>query len=86
MEETKTMEEKQPKLSYEDLEKVAAVLQQRLINTESKLKGIDYTAIRLNYLFKVIENAAAFSPEFVERAVKEVEDILTIKEQEDNQA
>ena len=73
--------EKETKLTYEQLEQAAMQLQQRLMMVEGKLKSIDITSIRLTYLFKVIENRAAFTEKFIDKCTKEIEDILTIEEE-----
>lgn len=80
------------KLSYEELEsnfyqmaeKLNAVYKERqiLIN---QLNSTNNTVTRLNFLFKVIEFGNKFSQEFVENCVNEIEEILTIS-QEDNDA
>lgn len=70
---------KETKLTYEQLEQVAAQLQQRLIMVENKLRSIDFAAMRLTWLFKVIENKASFSTEFADKCSREVEEILTIE-------
>ena len=80
------------KLSYEELEsnfyqmaeKLNAVYKERqiLIN---QLNSTNNTVTRLNFLFKVIEFGNKFSQEFVENCVNEIEEILTIS-QEDNEA
>lgn len=79
------MEEKEitkaEKLSYEQLEQAAMQLQQRLMMAENRLRGIDFASMRLTWLFKVIENKAVFSEDFVNKSVKEVEELLTIEEE-----
>ena len=80
------------KLSYEELEsnfyqmaeKLNAVYKERqiLIN---QLNSTNNTVTRLNFLFKVIEFGNKFSQEFVENCVNEIEEILTIS-QEDTEA
>lgn len=95
MEELKNKEEVntgERKLSYEELEsnfyqmaeKLNAVYKERqiLIN---QLNSTNNTVTRLNFLFKVIEFGNKFSQEFVENCVNEIEEILTIS-QEDNEA
>lgn len=77
------MEEKDTKatkLTYEQLEQAAMQLQQRLMMAENKLRGIDFAAMRLTWLFKVLENKSSFSAEYVNKCAKEVEEILTIEE------
>lgn len=77
------MEEKDTKatkLTYEQLEQVARQLQQRLMMEENKLRSINFAAMRLTWLFKVLENRNSFSTEYVTKCAKEVEKILTIEE------
>lgn len=74
MEETK----EQKKLSYEELEGVAVQLQQRCIMLENKIRAIDVTSTRLNYLFKVIEFNDMFTEEFVDKCCTEIEELLTL--------
>lgn len=77
------MEEKDAKatkLTYEQLEQAAMQLQQRLMMAENKLRSIDFAAMRLTWLFKVLENKSSFSAEYVNKCAKEVEEILTIEE------
>lgn len=69
------------KLTYEQLEQVASQIQQKLIIAENKLRTIDFASVRLNWLFKVIENKLSFTTEFVNRCSKEIEDLLTIEEE-----
>lgn len=69
------------KLTYEQLEQVASQIQQKLIIAENKLRTIDFASIRLNWLFKVIENKLSFTTLFVNRCSKEIEDLLTIEEE-----
>ena len=74
------------KLSYEELEKVAMEAQQRMIMMENRLRSIDFASMRLNWLFKVIENKDSFSLGFLEKCVKEVEGLLTLEEDSDNKS
>lgn len=79
------MEEKDSKkLSYEELTNVAVQMQQRAMMAEQKLKSIDMTGMRLHYLFEVVRhyNKDVFTQEFVEKCAKEIEDILTVKEED----
>lgn len=78
MEETK--KETTTKVSYEQLEQIAANLQQRVLMAESKLRSIDFAMARLTWLFKVLETKDMFNPEFVTKCVTEVQSILTIEE------
>lgn len=78
------MEEKTEKLSYEQLENVAKQLQQRAMMAENRLRGIDYASMRLAWLFKVLENKTAFPEEFISKCAAEIQDLLTIDEEESN--
>lgn len=81
MEETKNPGKK---LTYDELVNVAAQLQQRAMTAEQKLQNIDLTNMRLHYLFEVIKygDKAYFTPEFIAKCSAEIEDILTIKEED----
>lgn len=46
---------------------------------QREINAVNNTITRLNYLFKVIENREAFSAEFIQDCVEEVENILSIK-------
>lgn len=77
------MEEKEKtpqsnKLSYNELEKVAKDMQERLFLAERKLNSIDFATVRLTWLFKVLDNYDKFSSEFKTKCVKEVEELLTL--------
>lgn len=77
------MEEKEtstPKLTYEQLEQAAMQLQQRAMMAENRLRSIDFAAMRLTWLFKVLENKESFSAEFINKCAKEVEELLTLEE------
>lgn len=81
------MEEKKnpgKKLTYEELNNIAAQMQQRAMIAEQKLQNVDLTNMRLHYLFEVIRysNRDVFTQEFVDKCAKEIEDILTIKEED----
>ena len=69
------------KPTYEQLEQVAMQIQQRLIVAENKLRSIDFTVMRLTWLFKVIENKEAFTEEFISKSSKEIEELLTLEEE-----
>lgn len=70
------------KLSYEELEKVAANLQGRCVELTKALQNanIQNLFIRIDYLFKVIGNKDSFSTAFVEKCAKEIETLLTDEE------
>lgn len=79
MEETKT-----EKPSYEQLENMAMQLKNRCMMLESRLESIDLTTTRLNYLFKVVDNASTFPAEFVTGIINEIVEFLEIKEETEN--
>lgn len=81
MEETKNPGKK---LTYEELNNIAAQMQQRAMIAEQKLQSIDMTGMRLHYLFEVVKchDKAFFTEEFMRKCSKEIEDILTIKEED----
>lgn len=80
------MEEKikEKKPSYEDLQELCGQLSQRLQVAYEQIKKMDASNVlqRLNYLFKVLENYAHFNPDFVDKCSSEIEDLLTIPEEE----
>ena len=90
-------EEKTQKLSYEELNQACAELSQQnaqLRDYAQKLykqmqqMDMAYQFKRLDYLFKVIETANSnklwqFSEEFINMAFKEIEETLTIPEEEE---
>ena len=69
------------KPTYEQLEQVVMQIQQRLMVAENKLRSIDFTIMRLTWLFKVIENKEAFTEEFISKSSKEIEELLTLEEE-----
>lgn len=74
------MAEKNEKLSYEELEKLAQELSQRNSQMEEYIKNnhTQEAIARLNYLFKVLEFAKHFSKEYVSKAVADIERILVM--------
>ena len=80
------MEEKNTKegtLSSAQLKEVAAQLQHENQQLRSTLVRIDYsnTFKRLDYLFKVLDNYVHFDDDFVASCIKEIQDMMTIKEE-----
>lgn len=73
------------KMTYEELENVAAQLSQQNQQLYHKLQQADMANIlsRLNFLFRVVENRSAFRKEFTETCVNEIESIMTIAESEE---
>jgi hypothetical protein len=80
MEEKKEVREK---MSYEQLENVAHQLSEQSRQLYTKLQEANMTNMfkRLDYLFKVVENNAAFESEFVKKCSNEIVDLLTIPEE-----
>jgi len=72
------------KVSYEQMVNVANQLQSQNRELMIRLNSLADIYHRLDYLFKVIVNADQFSKVFIAKCVKEVEEIMTIPEQ-DNQ-
>lgn len=79
---TQTEKPQTKKLSYEELEQVASQLseQSRQLYEKLKKQSLENMFMRLNYLFKVVENKDVFSKEFKENCIKEIEDVMTIPE------
>ena len=86
MEENKNqVEATQPKkMSYEELEQIAHQLSDQTRQLYAKLQEANMINMfkRLDYLFKVAENAAMFSTEFVVSCTNEIQELLTIPEEE----
>lgn len=91
------MEEKEKevkKLTYEQLEGVAKQLSAQLDavakeNQQLKMLAqklqLDNLFAELNFRFKVLERPDMFPDEFVNRIVSEIQDIMTAKEQEEEE-
>ena len=92
MEENKTktveMKTEKKKFSYEELNDIASQLSRQNQQLYAQLQRVNMTNAfrRLDYLFKVVENGALFTPEFLDNCTSEIEESLTIKEEdtEDN--
>ena len=82
-----TKADKPEKMSYEQLENVAHQLSEQAKHLYAKLQEANMTNMfkRLDYLFKVVENAHAFSEEFVAKCVAETEDLMTVPESEETE-
>lgn len=83
------MEEKNQKLTYEELEKkyVETIkhnlqLTQTLKSLESRVNGLQITTMRLEYLFKVLNCPLynKFDEEFINDCIKEVQNLMIIEE------
>lgn len=80
-----TQEAERPeKMSYEQLENVAHQLSEQAKHLYAQLQESNMNNMfkRLDYLFKVIENSYAFSTEFIEACVKEIEDMMIVPEED----
>lgn len=79
------MEEKKEtkKLSYEELENVCHQLSEQSQTLYRKLQEANMTNMfkRLDYLFAVVENGAAFPEDFVKKCVDEIITSMTIPEE-----
>lgn len=73
------------KMSYEQLENIAHQLSDQAKHLYAKLQEANMVNMfkRLDYLFKVVENAHAFNEEFVAKCVSEIEDLMTVPEIEE---
>lgn len=76
---------KSEKMSYEELENVAHQLSEQSKQLYQKLIEANTSNMfkRLDYLFKVVENDFKFSDDFASRCIKEIEDIMTLPEEEE---
>ena len=77
------MEEKNEtteKLTYEQLEQIALQMQNRAMQAEMKLSSINFAAMRIEYLFKVLNNSSHFCEDFVNSCAAEIIDLLEKKE------
>ena len=72
------------KMSYEQLEIIGHQLSNQAKQLYAKLQEANMVNMfkRLDYLFKVVENAHAFNEEFVAKCVAEVEELITVPENE----
>lgn len=73
------------KMSYEQLEDVAHQLSEQVRQLYAKLQESNLGNMfkRLDYLFKVIENAHAFNEEFISKCTSEIESLMTLPDPED---
>lgn len=69
-------------LSYEELKNVAVQLEKGYRELEGKLKSLDMTLVRLQYLFKVVEFSPAFDNDFVDSCIEEIKAIMVIPKEE----
>ena len=78
--------EQSQKMSYEQLEQVAHQLSEQARQLYSQLQQSNMTNMfkRLDYLFKVVENSHVFKQDFLDKCIKEIEDIMTVPEEPEN--
>ena len=83
-EKTVKLEPENRKLSYEELNDMARQLSQQNQQLYAQLQRVNMNNMfrRLDYLFEVVKNGAMFSPEFLDNCIKEIEESLTITEEE----
>lgn len=80
-----TVVKENAKMSYEQLENVAHQLSEQIKQLYAKLQesNLENMFKRLDYLFKVIENAHAFNEEFVSKCTSEIESLMALPDNED---
>lgn len=81
----KETEKTTKKFTYEQLEGIAANLSSQVQQLGVKLQEANMINVfkRLDYCFKVVDSASTlFSPEFVERCAKEIEELMTPPKEE----
>ena len=66
-------------LTYEQLEQIALQLHNKVIQTEARLNSINLAAMRLDYLFKILDKSPFFPKKFVDECVAEIIDRLEVK-------
>ena len=83
-EKTVKLESENRKLSYEELNDMAMQLSQQNQQLYAQLQRVNMNNMfrRLDYLFEVVKNGAMFSPEFLDNCIQEIEETMTITEEE----
>lgn len=83
---TKESDKEQKKLTYEQLNDACNQLFQQNRQLLIKNKELEQFCMnkRLDYLFRIVENNEKFSSDFVVTAINEIEEAMTIPENEDN--
>lgn len=73
------------KMSYEQLENVAHQLSEQVRQLYAKLQesNLENMFKRLDYLFRVVENAHSFSVDFVNKCTSEIESLMALPDPED---
>lgn len=89
MEVVENKDDKQKKLSYDELLNVAQQLSEQVQQLQIRLQQTDMsiTFKRLDYLFKVLDfkNKGLFTPKFVNDCGKEIEETITVPEEEEEE-
>jgi hypothetical protein len=80
MEENKEIK-KEAKLDYDKLNAIAHQLSEQNNQLYSQLKTLNNIFKRLDYLFKVVENAPVFEEEFLDGCIKEIQELMTPEEE-----
>ena len=83
--EMKPQVQRPEKMSYEQLENVAHQLSEQNRQLFVKLQELNMANMfkRLDYLFKVVENGHMFKQDFFEKCIAEIENLMTVPEQEE---
>lgn len=83
--EIKPQMQRPEKMSYEQLENVAHQLSEQNRQLFAKVQELNMTNVfkRLDYLFKVVENGHMFKQDFLEKCITEIENLMTVSEQEE---
>ena len=83
--EMKPQMQRPEKMSYEQLENVAHQLSEQNRQLFAKVQELNMTNVfkRLDYLFKVVENGHMFKQDFLEKSITEIENLMTVSEQEE---
>ena len=78
---------KKEKMSYEELENIAHQLseQSRVLMQKLQEANMGNMFKRLDYLFKIFEFEHMFDRNFIDKCVKEVQDMISIPEEEPNE-
>lgn len=81
MEETKAKEQRE--FTVEELKNIASDLHKKctLMYNELQKANMENAFKRLEFLFKVIKYKESFNVEFVNTCIKEVQDMMTLKEE-----
>lgn len=84
--EKKAKDEKPSKLNYEQLYEVANQLAKENTELKQALMQANLSNVfkRMDYLFKVVESSHMFNDKFVDSCIAELENTLTVKQEEDN--